>query len=171
MKKQQRSKLDSFAEQLDHWLGVERITLAQAVDRLRELGCSISINAVSHWWQARQRRQLQERLLGEITSGARQCREVEQQLARTAPPPLETLLQLQRLMVFQLSTQAGADPELMKLLLDYTLQDRRVVVLEEKLRLLKEENARQEAERSQPKETRCMSPETLKKIQKELKLL
>ena len=76
MKKQQRSKLDSFADQLDHWLGVEKITLAQAVDRLRELGCSISANAVSHWWEARH------------------CQAVEQQLAKSAPPPLETLKRL-----------------------------------------------------------------------------
>ena len=92
--KHYRSKLDSFADQLDHWLGVEKITLAQADERLRELGCTVSVNAVSRWREARQRRQMQERLLGGITSGAHQCQAVEQQLAKTAPPPLETLKRL-----------------------------------------------------------------------------
>ena len=70
MRKHYGSKLDSFADQLDHWFGVEKITLAQAVERLRELGCTVSVSAVSCWREARQRRQMQERLLGEITSGA-----------------------------------------------------------------------------------------------------
>ena len=69
---------------------MEKMTLAQAVDRLRELGCTVSASAVSRWREARQRRQTQERLLGGIAGNARQCQAVEQPLARTAPPPLET---------------------------------------------------------------------------------
>jgi hypothetical protein len=36
------------------------------------------------------RKHYRSKLLGEITSGARQCQAVEQQSAKTAPPPLET---------------------------------------------------------------------------------
>ena len=44
------------------------------------------------------------------------------------------------------------------------------VVLEEKLRLVKEEQARLEAERSQPKEPGGLSPEAAKKIRESLNL-
>ena len=69
---------------------MEKSTLAQAAERLCELGCTVSVSAVSRWREARQRRQLQERLLGEITSGARHGQAVEQQLAQSVAPPLET---------------------------------------------------------------------------------
>src|ERR1700756_3573083 len=103
MRKEHRSKLDSFADQLDHWFGVEKITLAQAAERLRELGCTVSVSAVSCWREGGHRRKMQERLLGDTTSGARQSQAVEQQLARPAPPQLETLLKLQRVLLFQFS--------------------------------------------------------------------
>jgi hypothetical protein len=50
------------------------------------------------------------------------------------------------------------------------LPERRAVVLEEKLRLVKEERARIEAERSKPKEPGGLSPENLKKIEEALNL-
>ena len=50
------------------------------------------------------------------------------------------------------------------------LPDHRGLVSEEKLRLVKEEQARLEAERSKPKEPGGLSPENLKKIQEALNL-
>src|ERR1700752_2323031 len=72
MKKHYPSKLDPFAEQLDHWFGVENMTLAQAIDRLHELGCDVSQGNLSHWCRARRRQQCQEQLLhagGETQAG------------------------------------------------------------------------------------------------------
>ena len=45
------------------------------------------------------------------------------------------------------------------------------MVLEEKLRLVKEEQARLEAEASKPKEPGGLAPENLKKIEEALNLL
>ena len=92
---------------------------------------------------------------------------MEKHLAQAAAPHLETLLQPHRLLLLQLSTQASADTELIQLVnqsmrpvLEHArhqsreklvaLQERRAVVLEEKLRLVKEAKARIEAERPKP---------------------
>src|ERR1700741_3763627 len=77
MNKHYPSKLDSFADQLDHWFGVENMTQAQTIDRLHELGCDVSQGNLSHWCRVRRRQQWQEQLLHEITSGAQQCEQVE----------------------------------------------------------------------------------------------
>src|ERR1700752_2552786 len=99
MKKHYPSKLDPFAEQLDHWFGVENMTLAQAIDRLHELGCDVSRNNLSHWCRVRRQRQWQEQLLHDISSGARQCEQMEKEFAENAAPDLETLLKLHRVLI------------------------------------------------------------------------
>jgi hypothetical protein len=198
MKKHYPSKLDPFADQLDHWFGVENMTLAQARERLRELGCDVSLNNLAHWCRVRRRQQCQEQLLHDISSGAQQCEQVEKEFAEAAAPNVETLLKLQRVLILQLSTQASADPQLIKLVnqsmrpvLEHAqqqsheklierreqsreklvaIQDRRAVVLEEKFRLVKEEQARLEAERSTPEEPGGLSPENIKKIRESLNL-
>src|ERR1700739_4658108 len=115
MKKHYPSKLDPFAEQLDHWFGVENMTLAQAADRLRELGCNVTVANLSHWCRVRRQQQWQEQLLHEISSGAQQCEQVEKEFAEAAAPDMETLLKLHRVLLLQLSTQASADPQLIQL--------------------------------------------------------
>src|SRR5246127_423287 len=102
MKKHYPSKLDPFADQLDHWFGVENLTLAQAADRLHELGCDVSQGNLSHWCRVRRQRQGQEQLLGDITSGAQQCEQVEKEFAQNAAPDMETLLKLHRVLLLQL---------------------------------------------------------------------
>ena len=93
--------------------------------------------------------------------------QVEKQFAEAAAPDVETLLKLHRVLLLQLTTQASADSPLIQLVnpsmrpvLEHArhqsreklvaLQDRRAVVLEEKLRLVKEAKARIEAERPKP---------------------
>src|ERR1700757_344923 len=115
MKKHYPSKLDPFAHQLDHWFGVENLTLAQAIDRLHELGCDVSRNNLSHWCRVRRQRQWQEQLLHKISPGAQPGEQVEKELAEAAAPDLETLLKPHRVLLLQLSTQASADPQLIKL--------------------------------------------------------
>src|ERR1700756_428523 len=115
MKKHYPSKLDPFAEQLDHWFGVENMPLAQARDRLRELGCGVSRNNLSHWCRVRRQRQWQEQLLHDISSGAQQCGQAEKEFAQAAAPDVETLLKPHRVLLLQLSTQASADPPLIQL--------------------------------------------------------
>ena len=113
--------------------------------------------------------------------GAQQCEQVEKEFAEAAAPDTETLLKLLRVLILQLSTQASADPELIKLVnqsmrtvLEHArhekrvaLQERRTVVLEEKFKLVKEEEARLEAELSKEKPV-GLRPETIAKIREEL---
>ena len=108
MKKHYPSKLDPFADQLDHWFDVENMTLAQAADRLRELGCDVTVANLSHWCRVRRQQQCQEQLLHDISSGAQQCEQVEKEFAENAAPDVETLLKLHRVLILQLSTQAGS---------------------------------------------------------------
>ena len=64
--------------------------------------------------------------------GAQQCEQVEKEFAENAAPDMETLLRLHRVLLLQLSTQASADPQLIKLvnqsmrtMLEYTQQQSR----------------------------------------------
>jgi hypothetical protein len=116
------SKLDVFVARLDDMLasvkdGGQGLSYAEAIAELRKDGfggCSPS--TLCAWWQARQREKIQERLLGQIASGARQCQEVERELGKSPPPDLETLIKLHRVLVMKLSTQANVDPSLFKAL-------------------------------------------------------
>lgn len=147
--KPRQNKLDRYAEQLDGWLGVENITLDQAVEKLRDLGCSSSRSAVGAWWDRRRSAQMQERLLGQIASGSQQCREVEAALNRSGAPELETLIKLHRVLILKLSTEANVNPEMIELVggmmkpvmefakleakkVDQALDERRVKIMEQK---------------------------------------
>lgn len=57
----------------------------------------------------------QERLLGQIVTGARQVREVENEFSKNPAPELETLIKLHRVLILQLSTQGNTEPEFLKL--------------------------------------------------------
>jgi len=108
------SKLDQFATTLMEMDG-EKKTLADMQTWLKEEGCIISAGALSGWLSSARQRQLQERLLGQIASVSRQCREVEKQFGRNPAPELETLIKLYRVLILQLSTQGNTDPEFLKL--------------------------------------------------------
>jgi hypothetical protein len=131
--KSKPSKLDAFAERLDEWFGLEKKTLAQVQEQLKLDGCIVSLSRLSSWWEDRQTHRMQESLLAQITSGARQCKDVETQFAATPAPELETLIKLHRVLIMKLSTQANADPSLvetiffmMKNVLEYSkIQEKR----------------------------------------------
>lgn len=109
------SKLDKFAERLDEWFGLEKRTLAEVRDLLATEGCVVSCSRLSDWWQQREASRLQERLLGQITSGARQCKEVERAFAGNPAPELETIVKLHRVLAMQLATAGVADPALLEM--------------------------------------------------------
>jgi len=114
MAKPIKSKLDQFAETLAG-MEAEKKTLAEMQAWLKEEGCSVSVSTLSSYLESQRSARLQAKLLGQITSGANQCRAVEKQFAANPSPELETLIKLHRVAVLQLSTQAQADPELLKL--------------------------------------------------------
>jgi len=118
--KERASKLDAYAQRLDELLrpaseGGQGLTLAQAQEQLRLDGCAVSTSRLSDWWAAREAARLQDRLLGQIASGARQCQEVEKELGKVGAPELDTLIKLHRVLILKLSTEVQADTELLEL--------------------------------------------------------
>lgn len=90
-------------------------TLAEAQAELKLAKCDVSLGRLSEWWSSRQSAMWQESILKQITSGARQCREVEAAFAEAPAPEFDTLIKLHRVLILKLSTQGNADPELLEL--------------------------------------------------------
>lgn len=123
--KARASKLDPYAEQLSIWflarpLGGEGLTYLQAQNRLAELGCKVSVNALFRWWQSWQRSQLQRQMLADIASGAQFNRQLEKTLGANPPPELQTLIKLIRTLVAQLAVNGAADVDTLKLVAHLT---------------------------------------------------
>jgi len=121
MRKQKSSKLDPFADRLEQWFtpkdkGGDGLTLEQARSQLKLDGCPVSASRLSGWWEARQSQKQQAALLGQITSGARQCQEIEKQFAKNPAPQLETIIKLHRVMIMRLATQSADNPELFEIM-------------------------------------------------------
>jgi DNA-binding phage protein len=177
------SKLDQYAEQLQA-LQDENKTLAQIQEWLKGEGVTVSIGRLSEFLQQQRQARLQSRLLDKIASGAQQAREVEKQFGDNPPPELDTLIKLHRVLILQLSTQAQADPRLitlvnnsMRTVMEWLsgrtkaelekeklgLQERRVKLLEQKAEAFDRVK--------QAVNSGGITPETLTKIEQELRLL
>lgn len=118
MTKTKPSKLDPHTEQLVAWFTPapqgEGLTLDQARGRLLELhGLQVSTGRLSQWWESWQQARLQERVLARITAGAEQSRQIEKQFSKDAPPEVDTIIKLLRVLIMQLSVQATAQPDLL----------------------------------------------------------
>lgn len=108
------NKLDAHAAFLDE-LDAGHATLAAMQAQLKERGCAASLPALSRFLSSRREAAMRERILSQITSGRQHCDAVEQQLDRNPAPELKTLMELHRVLILQLSTQAGTDPELLEM--------------------------------------------------------
>ena len=185
MSKAKKSKLDPFIERLDVWFGIENKSLAEVQAQLKLDGCVVSVQRLSEWWERRQSELAESKLLAQITSGAALHSKVKTQFAKDAPPELQTLIDLHRVLIMQLSTHAASNPKMLELadrsmrtVMDYfsgqtrfaiekqklEQGDRRIKVLETKMQRAQEiiEGAKHEG---------GLTAETLEKIERELKLL
>ncbi len=179
--KRKASKLDAHGARLEEWfLGGK--TLAEAQALLKAEGCAVSLSRLSDWWQARQNMRQEEVLLGQIASGARQCRDVEAAFGKDPAPELETIIKLQRVLIMRLSVSAHADPELLDLVARLTkpamewakLSEKRAEreLAEQKYRDVVSERKRAlEAEVGKARAGGGLTEETLQKIEAELRLL
>ena len=120
----------------------------------------------------------QEQLLDQIARAAERCREVEELLSRNPAPELETLIKLHRVLILKFSLEAEVAPELLKLAKDLMRPVMDWARLQEqcKRRELAELKYRdqveaQKAARDKAAHGEALSPETLEKIERELKLL
>ena len=125
--------------------------------------------------------EIQEKLLNQISRGAALCAEVERRLAGNPAPELETLIRLFRVIILKLSVEANFAPDLLKLVNDLIKPVLDWARLEEKRKEREfaehkhqEQTAAQQAAREKSKNDatgeNALSPETLEKIERELKL-
>jgi len=112
--KKRLSKLDQYASQLVE-MEAAGSTLAQMQAWLKEEGCTVALSNLSTYLSAQRQSRLQSSLLQQIASGAQQCKEVEKQFGSNPAPEMTTIIKLLRVFILQLSTQAGAQPELFEL--------------------------------------------------------
>jgi hypothetical protein len=118
----------------------------------------------------------EEVVLDRLGAGAKYCQDVEQQLARFVTPELETIMKLHRVIILKLSTQAEARPELWDVLKDLMkpVMDWARLQEQSKEREFAEQKYRDQAKKAEAlehKEDAALSPETLEKIEFELRLL
>ncbi len=120
----------------------------------------------------------QEALLENIAAGAGLCRALEQQFGQHPPPELQTLLKLQRLLILKFTLEAEGAPEMVRLVKDLMKPVLDWAHLQEQCRRREQadQKYREEAEARKTALARAterggLSPETLKKIEHELKLL
>jgi hypothetical protein len=125
------------------------------------------------------RRERQEKLLRQISEGAALCLKIEGRLAGNPAPELETLIKLCRIIILKLSVEANVAPELLKLVNDLMKPVLDWARLEEKRKerefaeqRYRDQAAAQEAnrEREKKEDESALTPETLEKIERELKL-
>jgi hypothetical protein len=115
MSKSVQSKLDRFTASLDEWFGIQKLSLEDVQKKLLEDGCSVSLSRLSRWWERRQEVLAQEKLLQQIATGAKQCKEMKEAFAEHPAPELETIMSLHRVLIMQLSTQSMANPALLEM--------------------------------------------------------
>ena len=120
--------------------------------------------------------ELQERLLAQIAQTGKLCQEVEAELSQYRCPELETIIKLHRLLVLRLSGQAEAIPDhfrlvssLMKPLMEWARLEERRKQREMAEQRYRDELAAQQAATAQ-QSCKALTPETLEKIERELKL-
>jgi hypothetical protein len=115
MAKKIESKLDRYAEALAE-MERDTKTLKEMQAWLADEGVAVDQSTISRFLESQRQLLLQEKLLGQIASGAKQCQEVEKEFGEHPAPELETLIKLQRVILLNLSTQANANPEMLELI-------------------------------------------------------
>lgn len=134
MSKQRESKLDRYAAALLA-MDDEKKTLSEMQAWLKEEAVTVTVSRISSFLEFLRSARLQDKLLGQITSGARQCAAVEKQFGRNPAPAVETLVKLFRVIILQLATDAQTRPEL----LEMVSSSFKSVMAAEKLNLKREE--------------------------------
>lgn len=114
--KSRQSKLDPHEAKLWQWCEVEKLSLAEACERLKQFHqLDVSQGRLSSYLESLRSARMRDQLLNQITSGNQACREMEAQFAKTPAPEIGTLTSLYRVLIMQLATHGQADTDLLKL--------------------------------------------------------
>lgn len=187
MPKQVPSKLDAWADELETWLtpkeeGGDGCYLKDAQARLAERGCEVSLGRICKWWQKRSAERDEAAFLAQIATGAQTMRTVEEAFAANPPAEIEAILRLLRVLIAELTVQGRKDPsklELVTSLLKPVLERERHIAKLREIELAESkyrdhvaaQKAALEREVASAKVAGGITPETLEKIERELKLL
>jgi hypothetical protein len=183
MGSRQTSKLEPYAEQLEEWFEIDGMALRKAQKRLLALGCEVSVSCLSRWWNDHKARRLEEQLFALIAGGAKQCRKLEEAVANGNTPELELLIQIHRSLILNLCAKGCEEAphwlrlatDLMKPVLGWaSLQEKRRIreLNEQKYRdQVAAQKAAIERELNAAKASGGINPQTLERVERELKLL
>ncbi len=183
-----KSKLDDFADQLEAWFGEDGkgMTLDAAVAELAKRGCKVSTGRLSKWWSDRQtKRSIKEQedlVIAKLVEGASLNQRLDDQFKTMPAPTLITLVALLKNLTMQAAANASINPDLLKmvpLLIGPVIE---VAKLEESRRSrefseqkyrdqVAEKKASMQAQLDKAKAKGGITPETLARIEAELKLL
>ena len=112
--KSRKSKLDPYVTRLEEWFLAGK-TFKDAQAALMDEGCQVSEGRLCEWWQTRQADLEKEKLLAQIVTGAKYCREVDEAMKKNHAPELRTLMGLHRVLILKLSTEGNLDTEKLEL--------------------------------------------------------
>jgi hypothetical protein len=149
---------------------------------LAKKGCQVHPSWLGRWWRARRNRSHAEELLDVIHRSAHQCLRLEKAFADGRTPDLELLIQIHRVLLLNLSADASVEPAIldrltrvMKTILSWAClhEKRRIRELnEQKYRdQVAAQKAAIERELNAAKDSGGISPQTLERVERELKLL
>jgi hypothetical protein len=182
--KDRRSKLDPFQADLDQWLGVENVTLAEVAERLKLKGLDASLSRISVWWEARQQELRNEAMLDRLSAGNHFQRELKATLEENPPPDVAQLAALFRQIVSELTVYKDVDGKKLKTaneLFKSVLESHKVeqsgqalAQAERKLKILEDQVAETKAKiqaEIEGAKAGGLKPETLERIERELGLL
>jgi hypothetical protein len=184
------SRLDQHAEALDQWLlpapQGKGLGLEKTKAMLAARNVQISVSGLWKWWDKRSRaleaQASEEKFLERITRGAQTMRTIDEAFKDNPDPHIEALLRNFRLIIADLTVAGVVDPEKFKLIpmlmgpvMDYaklTEKRREIELAESKYRdHVAAQKAALERELGAAKVAGGLTPETLEKIERELKLL
>jgi hypothetical protein len=110
MAKKIESKLDRYADTLMA-MDAEKKTLEHMRLWLKEEGVVVDKSTIGRFLESGRQSQLEDKLLVQISSGARQSEAVKKEFGKNPPPELEMLIKLHQVLIMQLSTQGNANPK------------------------------------------------------------
>jgi hypothetical protein len=114
LRKKRQSKLDPYSKQLLQ-MDADKQTIPQMIEWLKGQNVKTSRNNVSNFLTARREERELERLGKQIASGAKKCKAIRQWLAKNPKPQLETVIEVFKILITDLSTKEAVDPELIQL--------------------------------------------------------
>src|ERR1035437_3148040 len=175
-----KNKLDPFRARLLEWAAEGKSQL-EMLASLKADGCSCSGSSLSVYLQRERDGQAEETFLARITSGAQQMKRFDAAFAENPEPMLAQIMARLKVLTAMLSTQAVANPEafgqldvLLKYLLDWEkvqIKGSESALAAQKYRDLVAERKRAiEAELGKARTGGGLTPETLERIERELKL-